>query len=70
MVLTELGIEGWTGAAVLAAKSGGGARSESGKKLAVRAARGSSRRLDSLDRRVAALRSKTGVSGARETPAA
>ena len=24
MVLTELGIEGWTGAAVLAAKSGGG----------------------------------------------
>ena len=25
MVLTELGIEGWTGAAVLAAKSGGGA---------------------------------------------
>jgi len=68
MVLTELGIEGWTGAAVLAAKSGGGARSESGKKLAVRVALDSSGLLGGMNCDQMALRSRAkGQGGLRTT---
>ena len=68
MVLTELEIEGWTGAAVLAAKSGGGARSESGKKLAVRVALDSSGLRGGTNRDQMALRSRAKGQRGLRTP--
>ena len=56
MVLTELEIEGWTGAAVLAAKSGGGAP-------AARSALGLSGLLDGTARPKAVLREGYGGQG-------